>query len=75
MKRSSLNTKKEVSKAQNDFYIEKKEVMMEKLDERQKLMIKLASEKGASSWLTAVRLKGYGYILTEGVYRCNCNQM
>ena len=39
--------------------------MMERLDEKQKLMIKLASEKGASSWLTALPLKEYGYILNR----------
>ena len=60
-----------MSKAQNDFYIEKEEVMMEKLDEKQKLMIKLASEKGASSWLTAVRLKEYGYILNRQEFTDN----
>ena len=60
-----IEDKKEVSKARNDFYIEKKEVMMESLDEKQKLMIKLASEKGASSWLTALPLKEYGYILNR----------
>ena len=40
--------KKEVSKARYDFCMEREKIMMEKLDEKQKLMITLASENGAA---------------------------
>ena len=35
---------------------EKKSEIMEELSEQGKLMVNLASEKGASSWLTSLRL-------------------
>ena len=42
---------------------EKKSEIMEELSEQGKLMVNLASEKGASSWLTSLPLKEFGYTL------------
>ena len=47
------------------MYEEKKREIMAELSEQGKLMVNLASEKGASSWLTSLPLKEFGYILNK----------
>ena len=47
------------------MYEDKKKAIMEELSEQGQLMVNLASEKGASSWLTALPLKEFGYTLNK----------
>jgi hypothetical protein len=47
------------------FYKDKQEKLLSEVSEQGKLMINLASEKGASSWLTALPLKDFGYVLNK----------
>ena len=49
----------------NKFFQEKQDLILGKLGSSGKLMVKLASEKGASSWLTSLPLKEYGYVLNK----------
>ena len=44
---------------------EKKNQLLEELSEQGRLMVNLASEKGASSWLTTLPLKEFGYTLNK----------
>ena len=57
--------KENVTKERTSHFKQQKEELLTLLDDKQKLMIKLASEKGASSWLTALPLKDFGYILNK----------
>ena len=42
---------------------------MESLQTEQSHVIEMASEKGASNWLTALPLKRYGFTLTKSEFR------
>ena len=47
------------------FYKQKKESLLEELNDQGKLMVQLASEKGSSSWLTALPLNDFGFCLNK----------
>ena len=57
--------KTNITKDCNKMHKEKKKDIMEELSEQGQLMINLASEKGASSWLTSLPIKEFGYILNK----------
>ena len=46
-----------------------KKDLMESLQTEQRHVIEMASEKGASNWLTALPLKRYGLTLTKSEFR------
>ena len=70
---SSYEAGEETVKAQalihqerNKFFTAKQGSIIEKLEgSGSKLMIQLATEKEASSWLTSLQLKEYGYVLNK----------
>ena len=47
----------------------RKKDLMESLQTEQRHVIEIASEKGASNWLTALPLKRYGLTLTKSEFR------
>ena len=47
----------------------RKKDLMENLQTEQRHVIEMASEKGASNWLTALQLKRYGFTLTKAEFR------
>ena len=53
----------------NLIYKEEKENIIEMLCEKEKRMLLAASEKGASSWLSALPLKKLGYIINKQEFR------
>ena len=57
--------KTSITKDRNTMYEDKKKAIMEELSEQGQLMVNLAFEKGASSWLTALPLKEFGYTLNK----------
>ena len=57
--------KSEVTKKREEYYQLKRTEIMQTVSITQKLQIDLASEKGASSWLTALPLKAFGYVLNK----------
>ena len=57
--------KQNIRKERAAFYKEKQEKLLSEVTELGRLMINLASEKGASSWLTALPLKDFGYVLNK----------
>ena len=57
--------KAEVVRQRNLIYKKKQEEILEELGDAGKLMVNLASEKGASSWLTSLPLKEFGYLLNR----------
>ena len=58
-------SKSKVSKERDCIYREKRDEIMVVLNDSQKLQLELASEKGASSWLTALPLNVMGYTLNK----------
>ena len=54
-------TKNRISKYEE----EKKTIILETLADSGKMVVQLASEKGASSWLTALPVKEFGYLLNK----------
>ena len=63
--RQSANIKADISKERSDYYKLKKEEILQGLSDSQKTLIKLAGEKGASSWLTSLPVKAFGYVLNK----------
>ncbi|KAG1710471.1 Sodium- and chloride-dependent glycine transporter 1 [Nymphon striatum] len=57
--------KKSITKDRLAFFKQKRDRLITQLNEHGKLMLDLASEKGASSWLTALPLKSFGYVLNQ----------
>ena len=43
--------------------------LIERLGEKEKRMVELAQEKGASAWLSAVPMKALGYVLNKQEFR------
>ena len=56
----AIITKNRISK-----YEEEKKTILETLADSGKMVVQLASEKGASSWLTALPVKEFGYLLNK----------
>ena len=57
---------KKIHQERNKFFPAKQGSIIEKLEgSGSKLMIQLATEKEASSWLTSLQLKEYGYVLNK----------
>ena len=59
------DVKQKIRKERASFHKEKQEKLLSEVSELGRLMINLASEKGASSWLTALPLKDFGYVLNK----------
>ena len=57
--------KMEITKDRNRRYEDTKRGLLTKLPDQGRLMLELASEKGASSWLTALPIKEFGYLLNK----------
>ena len=57
--------KMEITKDRNRRYEDAKRGLLSKLPDQGQLMLELASEKGASSWLTALPIKEFGYLLNK----------
>ena len=57
--------KADVVRKRNLLYKKRQQDILEELGEAGKLMVNLASEKGASSWLTSLPLKEFGYLLNR----------
>ena len=57
--------KSEITQEKLSFHKRKREELWEELTDLQRLQLDLASEKGASSWLTSLPLKSLGYILNK----------
>ncbi len=57
--------KSKVSADRDQIHREKRDEILLALNDSQKLQLELASEKGASSWLTALPLKAMGYTLNK----------
>ena len=54
--------KTEITQGRIDFYRQKRNQVRDELNEQEKLQLDLASEKGASSWLTSLPLKTFEYL-------------
>ena len=62
----TVKAKASITQERNKFFQAKQGSIIEKLEgSGSKLMIQLATEKGASSWLTSLPLKEYGYVLNK----------
>ena len=59
------DVKQAIRKERASFHTTKQERLLSEVSELGRLMINLASEKGASSWLTALPLKEFGYVLNK----------
>ena len=57
--------KAEITRERVAFYKDKREEIGKELNDMEKLQLDLAAEKGASSWLTSLPLKSFGYILNK----------
>ena len=57
--------KANITKDRNEKYEEMKKEVLETMAESSRLMLELAAEKGASSWLTALPIKEFGYLLNR----------
>ena len=57
--------KTEISQGRVSFYKQKRKDLYEELTETEQLQLDLASEKGASSWLTSLPLEKYGFIFNK----------
>ena len=60
-----VEIKTEIRKSRMDFFKERKEEVTKDLNETQKLQLDLTSEKGASSWLSSLPLKSFGFCLNK----------
>ena len=56
---------KDLRRRKEDRWKERHEQVRDALDERMRRVIELASEKGASTWLTSIPLKSYGFRLNK----------
>ena len=56
---------KDLRRRKEDRWKERYEQVRDALDERMRRVIELASEKGASTWLTSIPLKSYGFRLNK----------
>ena len=67
------NAMKEIKKAvrkEKDVKLrESTETILGEVDEKTKRLLKAAAEKGASSWLSVLPLKQYGYVLNKQEFR------
>ena len=59
--------KMEITKDRTRRNEDAKRGLLAKLPEQGRLMLELASEKGASSWLTALPIKEFGYLCSISV--------
>ena len=60
-----VEIKTEIRKSRMEFFKERKEEVTKDLNETQKLQLDLTSEKGASSWLSSLPLKSFGFCLNK----------
>ena len=60
-----VDIKEQISGKRKQFYKSKRKEIVDELSEGQKLQLDLASEKGASSWLTTLPVKDFGYVLNK----------
>ena len=60
-----VKVKDKISSARRDFFKGKRSEIMLELNQNQKLQLDLASEKGASSWLSSLPLKSFGFVLNK----------
>ena len=61
--------KTEISQARVNFYKNKRADVYTDLTDAEKLQLDLAAEKGASSWLTSLPLKNFGFLLNKQEFR------
>jgi hypothetical protein len=61
--------KTEISKGRIEYYKQRRAEIYENLSDDEKLQLDLASEKGASSWLTSLPLKNFGFLLNKQEFR------
>ena len=54
-----------ISRERRNYYQNKRKEIYTELNESEKLQLDLASEKGASAWLTSLPLKSFGYLLNK----------
>ena len=54
-----------ITKTRKQFFKSKRDELVSELSQGQKLQLDLAAEKGASSWLTTLPVKEFGYVLTS----------
>ena len=59
------NASKTVEKRKIDYQLTKRKELYDKLQPHEQRIIDLASEKGASSWLTSLPLAEYGFVLNK----------
>ena len=57
--------KTKISQGRVNFYKQRRAEVYKDLSDAEKLQLDLASEKGASSWLTSLPLKNFGFILNK----------
>ena len=60
-----VKVKAEITTSRTEFFKEKRAEVVQELNESQKLQLDLAAEKGASSWLSSLPLKSYGFVLNK----------
>ena len=56
---------KEIAKSKEKWWVEHKNKLQDGMRDETKQIIQLASEKGASTWLTSLPLKKYGFRLNK----------
>ena len=56
---------KEIAKSKEKWWVEHKNKLQSGMRDETKQIIQLASEKGASTWLTSLPLKKYGFRLNK----------
>jgi hypothetical protein len=54
-----------ISKKRNEWFTAQRNVIVNEMEESQRLQLDLAAEKGASSWLTALPVKEFGYLMNK----------
>ena len=60
---------KEIAKSKEKWWVEHKNKLQSGMRDETKQIIQLASEKGASTWLTSLPLKKYGFRLNKQQFR------
>ena len=64
-KEALSDTMKSITKKKNDMYTELQRCIKEQSSETIVRILELAAERGASSWLTSLPLKRYGFLLNK----------
>ena len=66
--RNQFKAKQELKRKQRDTEKKNQQMLLKKLPANLKRAVKMSSEKGASSWLTAIPIEKHGFLLHKGEF-------